>query len=91
MAANIVVIRDQEKWDSILEVLDGLGEGGIIITPEVAKSLDKGFFDWEDKLQHLVEYDFAGDPEIFIDVAVEGSYAESFLVRCLAAPRGSME
>ena len=76
MAANVVVIRDEQKWEIIRELLADLCQGGIIIPPEQAERLDENFPGWEDHLDTYIEYDFGGEPEVTIDVAYEGSYAQ---------------
>ena len=66
MAANVVVLKAEEV-EVVKNVLARLGEGGIIVFPKAAKDFKKEFGkaipDGE-----TVEYDWDGDPEVWVDV-----------------------
>jgi hypothetical protein len=75
MAATIVVIRDEKKWEVVEELLGDLEEGGIIVPPEEVERLDENFPGWEDHLEKYMEYDFGGDPNVLVDVARNDNFA----------------
>lgn len=79
MAANIVVIRDEEQWALIGRLLDRLGEGGIIVPPEKCEHLDENCPGWEDMLYDTIEYNFSSDHDIYVSVAKDENPAESTL------------
>jgi hypothetical protein len=59
--AAYVVVATQEQW----LFLRGLGEGAIVVSPDAVKQFrEKHGCDLPD----WIEYDFGGDPDIFIDL-----------------------
>lgn len=69
MAANVVVLTDAE-WTVVSDVLARLGEGGILVPPDGAKKFkEKHGKDVPDG--ELIEYDFGGDSDVWVDVMHE--------------------
>lgn len=53
MAATVVTIRDESKWEVISEFLSELEQAGIVISPAEAKQLDEEHgADWEESLSY---------------------------------------
>jgi len=68
VAAYILCPTDDE-WEVLIEFVDRLREGAIVVTPECQKALLKAHPDLElpDSFER-VAYDFGGQPDIMIDM-----------------------
>ena len=71
MAAYVVLIEDEEEWETIQLLLSRIEGGAILVPPQTCKALRKihdnlvvDEFDGE-----LINYDFGGEPDILLDVA----------------------
>lgn len=77
MAAYVVLVRDEKKWEVISKLLCEVGEGGILVPPDTARKLDEDFPDWENKIDRLMDYDYGGgDYDVVIDIALNGNFAD---------------
>lgn len=83
MAANVVIIRDEQEWEVINRVLVELNEGGIIVPPEECKRLDENIPGWEDEVETFIDYDFGGDADVFVDIARNGNFASDAITEDL--------
>ncbi len=85
MAAN-VIYPTPEQWALLGDILDGLGEGGIVVPPETAELMKARGVTQEqlDATTHLSDYDYGGDADVFVDVARPDSYAYGELISALS-------
>lgn len=86
MAAN-VIYATAEQWAALSEILEALDEGGVIVPPETAALLLEGGATKEELegLTFLDQYDYGGDPDVWLDIAKPGSFAHHELKDVLAA------
>ncbi len=64
--AAFVIIPTEAQWAVLEEILNQVGEGAIIVPPEVVASLKQQGLDLSPL--DLIDYDFGGEADIFIDV-----------------------
>lgn len=89
MAAQIVTPSTAD-WPTILRFLDASGEGALVIPPDIQTELAERGRDPTDLVD--LDYDFGGDPDIWIDVLrsldphEEGSYAAEEIIAALQPP-----
>jgi len=67
MAANIIV-PTKKQWQILSPILAELGEGGVIVAPDVVEELNNEGIKLEG---YDPDYDFGGDSDIWLDVVYD--------------------
>ena len=67
MSANIIT-PTKEEWDILSTLLGELGEGGVIVAPDVVEKLNKKGIEIE---SYDESYDYGGEADIWLDVAYD--------------------
>lgn len=73
----------EREWEVLVKFLDN--EGCIIVPPDVAMEISSArgsnitdqCEEWEDK---LIEYDFGGEPDVYVDIAYRDTFAYGTVV-----------
>ncbi|MFL6284502.1 MAG: hypothetical protein ACJ74Q_15260 [Pyrinomonadaceae bacterium] len=92
MAANIIY-PTAEQWALLGDILDELGEGGIIVPPDTAAHMLSRGVPGErvTETTYLNDYDFGGDADIFLDVARPDNYAYEQLLSAISPGNASSD
>jgi hypothetical protein len=67
MAANIIT-PTKEEWEILSPILAELGEGGVIIAPNVVEKLNKKGIEID---SYDENYDYGGEADIWLDVVYD--------------------
>ena len=76
--AAILKVPNEEEWAVLVKYLDN--EGCIIFPPRdaeaLAKALNMEIMDVPREIEgKLIEYDFGGQPDVYLDIAYQGTFA----------------
>jgi hypothetical protein len=84
--AAYVVYPTREQWQVLGEIIDALGEGGIIVPPDTAEQMRARGVTQEqlDGTTYLDDYDYGGDADLFVDVARPDNFAYMGLMSALS-------
>jgi hypothetical protein len=88
MPATLILVEDEQDWETIRLVLSCLEQGGIIMGPDAIDSFKQRYgLDPTECEEKYIDYDFGGEPDIVVD-HVLGS--EHMAASAVAAAMGSM-
>jgi len=79
--AAVVVVPTKEEWEVVNAVLARCAEGGIIVSPNAAKEIEKKF-----KIKipdgEVIDYDFGGSADVLLDIVFDDDqYVVPFIVK----------
>lgn len=73
MAAYVVKLT-KEEWDVLASITARLNDGGIVVPPDVAEKFEKETGE-EIPDGAMIDYDFGGDPDVWLDIMEDDNYA----------------